>query len=202
VDRFQEENLEQGHITLFGEVDDALIQGALEQLFYLEGKPDLKEITLWINSDGGLLQAAFGMADIMELIKTPIRTVGLGSVESAATVLLASGTPGRRFLTRNASVMVHEYSWANSGSVTEMKGRMVEIQNTSRKQLAHLVRTTGKSERKVRELLRHEETWLRPEQAVTWGLVDAVLAENPFATRRKRGKKLPKKTAGKKSRKS
>lgn len=198
MDDYKADLLDRGHVTVFGEVEEDRIQEALEQIFYLEGKPEVEEITLWINSDGGLLQPAFGLADMLELVETPVRTIGLGTVESAATVLLTAGTPGRRFLTRNASVMVHEYSWANSGSVTEMRGRMTEIQNTSRKQIDHLRRTTGLSEKAVRKLLRHEETWLVPEQAVELGLVDAVLLENPFAAELDRLREVQSKGKGKK----
>lgn len=178
MESFQTKNLDRGHLTLFGEVDDERIQTLIEQLLYLELRRSLKEITLWINSAGGLLQPAFGLADLMEYCQKPIRTIGLGTVESAATVLLMAGTPGRRLLARNASVMLHQFSWANSGSLTEMEGRLSEIKNTARKQVAHLARCTGKSTAEVRALLKHQETWLTPEAAIEWGIVDRVLDFN------------------------
>ncbi len=179
MENFQVKNLERGHLTLFGEVDDEKVCTLIEQLAYLEGRRSVREITLWINSAGGLLQPAFGLADLMEVLSKPIRTIGLGTVESAATVILMSGTRGRRLATRNASVMIHEYSWSNSGSVTEMEGRMTEIKNTARKQVAHLVKCTGRTEVEVRGLLRHQETWLTPEECRDWGLIDGILDFNP-----------------------
>lgn len=179
MESYQLKNLERGHLALFGEVDDERVQTLIEQLVFLEKRRALGEITLWINSAGGLLQPAFGLSDVMDLLEKPIRTIGLGTVESAATVVLMSGTPGRRLLTRNASIMIHEYSWSNSGSVTEMKGRMTEIENTARKQVAHLARATGREPAEIRKLLRHAETWLTPDQAMEWGLVDGVLDFNP-----------------------
>jgi len=198
MENYQLRNLERGHLTLFGEVDDERVQGLIEQFLYLEKRRSLREITLWINSAGGLLQPAFGLADVLEVLDKPVRTIGLGTVESAATVLLMSGTRGRRLMTRNASMMIHEYSWSNSGSVTEMEGRLTEIKNTARKQIEHLVHCSGKTEREIRRLLRHQETWLNPEQAMEWGLVDAVLDFNPTAKVGVPAERTPRKRAGKK----
>ncbi len=183
METFQTKNLDRGHITVFGEIDDEKIQSVIEQLIYLETKRSLKEITLWINSPGGYLQPSFGLADFMTQLSKPIRTIGVGTVESASTVILTSGTPGLRILTPSSSLMIHEYSWSNSGSVTEMRGRMTEIQNTARKQLEHLVRVSGRSLEEAQKLLQHQETWLSPEAAIEWGLVDAVLDFNPVQQR-------------------
>lgn len=179
MEAFQTKNLDKGHITLFGEVDDEMVQTLIEQLLYLEARRSVREITMWINSTGGLLLPAFGLTDVMGLLATPIRTIGLGTVESAATVVLTSGTPGRRLMTPTASMMLHEYAWSNSGSMTEMRGRMSEIRNTARKQVEHLVRVTGRPEAEVKKLLRHEETWLTPPEAQALGLIDGQLDFNP-----------------------
>ena len=179
MEAYQTKNLDKGHIALFGEVDDEMVQTLIEQLIYLEGKRSVREVTLWINSTGGLLLPAFGLADVMGVLATPIRTIGLGTVESAATVVLTSGTRGRRLMTPTASMMLHEYAWSNSGSMTEMRGRMTEIKNTARKQVEHLSQVTGRPEAEVRKLLRHEETWLDPARAQELGLVDGVMDFNP-----------------------
>jgi len=126
METHQVKNLDKGHIAVFGDVDDEKVQAVIEQLLYLENRRSVREVTIWVNSAGGLLQPAFGLSDVMLVLEKPIRTIGLGTVESAATVLLTSGTPGRRLVTPNASLMIHEYSWSNSGSVTEMRGRMTD----------------------------------------------------------------------------
>lgn len=199
MESFQVRNLDRGHITVFGEVDDEKVQAVVEQLLYLEARASVREITIWINSTGGLLQPAFGLADVMELLSTPVRTIGLGTVESAATVILTSGTRGRRLLTRSSSIMIHEYSWSNSGSVTEMRGRMSEIRNTAAKQVEHLAKVCQKPPAEVRKLLKHEETWLRPEDAIAWGMVDGVLDVNP-AKATPRARRKPRVAAAKKKR--
>lgn len=190
MDGHQSKNLDRGIVPLFGEIDDEAIQNVLEQIFYLEKRSTVKEITLWINSTGGLLQPALGLSDVLELLKTPVRTIGLGTIESAATVVLMSGSKGRRFVTQNASVMVHEYSWSNSGSMTEMRGRQVEILQTAEKQIRHFCLKSGLSPEVAKTLLRHEETWLNPQRAVELGLIDGILDFHPLSPTPK--KYLPK----------
>jgi ATP-dependent Clp protease protease subunit len=179
VEEFQTDNLDRGHVYLIGEVDDEKIGMLIEQLVYLGRRRRVTEVTLWVNSSGGLLQPAFALVDLMAALGKPVRTVGLGTIESAAALILIGGTRGRRLMTRCASMMLHEYSWSNSGSVTEMRGRMTEIQNTLKKQVEHLVRCSGRGEDEVRALLKHEETWLTPVQAVEWGLIDRVVDFDP-----------------------
>ena len=77
--------------------------------------------------------------------------------------------------------MVHEYSWSNSGSVTEMRGRMNEIKNTAKKQVRHFAAKSGLTQEEAREVLRHEETWLTPQQAIKKGLIDGVLDFHPLS---------------------
>lgn len=196
MEAYQTKNIDKGHIALFGEVDDEMVQTLIEQMIYLEGRRTVREITLWINSTGGLLLPAFGLTDVMAVLETPIRTIGLGTVESAACVVLTSGTRGRRLMTPTASMMLHEYAWSNSGSMTEMRGRMDEIRNTARKQVEHLARVTGRPQAEVRKLLRHEETWLSPEKAQELGLVDGVMDFNPV---KRSGMPRPRKAPAKKA---
>lgn len=181
MEDYQAENLDRGHVYLIGEVDDDKIGALIEQLVYLGRRRRVAEVTLWVNSSGGLLQPAFALVDLMAALGKPVRTVGLGTIESAAALILIGGTRGLRLMTRCASMMLHEYSWSNSGSVTEMRGRMTEIQNTLKKQIEHLVRCSGRDEDAVRALLKHEETWLTPVQAVEWGLIDRVVDFDPTA---------------------
>ncbi|MBI2945780.1 MAG: ATP-dependent Clp protease proteolytic subunit [Candidatus Wallbacteria bacterium] len=176
MERYQERILEKGHLLLFGEIDEDMIRQLIEQLLYLtSGKKRPVPVTMWINSTGGLLQPTFALADFVSRLKVPIHTVGMGTVESAAALILMSGSKGKRALMRNCSLMIHEYSWSNSGSFTEMSSRMKEVQNTIKKQLAFMSRHSGKTAEELKAIVRHEETWLTPEEAVKWGIIDKVL---------------------------
>ena len=176
MDKFQERNLDTGNIFLFGEIDDENSQMVIEQLLYLDskkrGRP--KVIKLWINSPGGLLQPAYAMADLFDKLKSDVSTIGVGTVESAATFVLMAGTKGKRLISKYASVMLHEYFWSNSGSFTEMKGRQKEIENTRARQMEFIVERTGRTHAQAAKLLKHEEVWLSANEALKNGLVDGI----------------------------
>jgi len=176
MEKYQERNLEGGHVLLFGEITEERAEKVVEQVLYLEGKRKgrPKEVCLWIHSSGGLLQPALALSDLFDNIRLPVRTIGLGTVESAAAYLLMAGTKGRRMLSRYASIMVHEFSWNNSGSYTEMKGRSKEIEQTLKRQIEFVCERTGLPARKVRKLLKHAETWLTPDEALEWKLIDEI----------------------------
>jgi len=176
MDKFQERNLDSGNIFLFGEIDDENSQQAIEQLLYLNSKKRArpKTITVWINSPGGLLQPAYAMVDIFGKLKSQVRTIGIGTVESAAAFVLMGGTKGQRLLSRYASVMIHEYFWSNSGSFTEIKGRQIEIENTRKRQVQFISEYSGKTLAQAGKFLRHEEVWLCAEEALKHGIVDNI----------------------------
>ncbi len=174
MEKYEEKLLDKGHVMIFGNILEEKMERVIEQLLYLETKRGVKTITVWIDSTGGLLQPALAVADVFEHCSKPIKTIGIGSVESAATFILVAGTKGMRYVSRNCSLMVHEFSWSNSGSYTEMTSRMKEIEATYRRQFDFLSRHTGKSEKELRRIVKHEETWLTPEEAIEWGFVDDV----------------------------
>ena len=176
MEKFQEKNLEQGNVFVFGEIHEERIERIIEQILYLSskkrGRP--KEITVWINSPGGLLQPALALADLFDHIKPKIKTIGLGTVESAAAYVLMAGTKGKRFISKYSSIMLHEFSWSNSGSYTEMASRQKEIEKTRERQSEFVSAKSGKSIAQIKKILRHEETWLSPQEAIEWGLVDGI----------------------------
>ncbi len=176
MERFQEKLLEKGHLTLFGEIDEENVQSLVERMLYLStARRKPAPITLWINSTGGLLQPTFALIDLFGQLETTVATIGMGTVESAASLVLMAGAKGKRSIMQNCSLMVHEYSWSNSGSFTEMSSRMKEVQHTIRKQTEFMAERTGKSKSSLKQIVKHEETWLTPEECVKWGIVDRVL---------------------------
>lgn len=176
MEKFQERNLDTGNLFIFSEITEERVERTIEQLVYLgnkkRGRP--KVITVWINSPGGLLQPALALADIFDNVAPTIRTIGLGSVESAASYVLMAGTKGHRYISKYSSIMLHEFSWANSGSYTEMAGRKKEIETTRRRQIEFVHARTGAPMTKIKRLLRHEESWLAPQEAIEFGLVDGI----------------------------
>ena len=176
MEKFQERNLDGGQLFLFGEINEENAQRVIEQLVYLDGRRRARphEITVWVNSPGGLLQPALAIADVFDRCRATIRTIGMGTVESAASYVVMAGSRGHRFVSRYASIMIHEFTWSNSGSYTEMQGRKREVENTQKRQLAFVAERTGATPAQVRRILRHEETWLTPEEAIELGVVDGI----------------------------
>jgi ATP-dependent Clp protease protease subunit len=175
MEKFQEKLLDKGHLVLFGEIEEENVQDMVEQLLYLStGRRRPRAITIWINSTGGLLQPTFALCDLFDQLEIPVHTVGMGTVESAAALVLMAGAKGKRSMMRNCSLMVHEYSWSNSGSYTEMSSRMKEVQSTIDKQLAFMSHHMKKSLTELKKVVKHEESWLTPEEAIKWGIVDKI----------------------------
>ena len=176
MEKYQEKNLDSGNIFVFGEIHEERIERVIEQTIYLSskkrGRP--KELRVWLNSPGGLLQPALALADLFDSLKVDVRTIGLGTVESAAAFVLMAGTRGKRYISKYSSIMLHEFSWSNSGSYTEMNSRQREIERTLERQSEFVASCTGKTVSQIKTILRHEETWLAPEEAIEWGLVDGI----------------------------
>lgn len=135
-----------------------------------------KELTLIINSPGGSVHAAFGLIDVMKGSALPIKTVGLGMIASCGVLTFMSGQKGKRVLTRNTSILSHQYSWGSVGKEHELFARVKEFELSSDRMLKHYKKCTGMSEKKIREiLLPAEDVWLSAEEAVKHGIADAIV---------------------------
>ncbi len=134
------------------------------------------ELTLIINSPGGSVHAAFGMIDTMKGSAIPIKTVGLGMIASCGVLAFMSGEKGKRILTRNTSILSHQYSWGSGGKEHELFARVKEFELSTMRMLEHYKRCTGLTEKKIREiLLPAEDVWLTAEEAVKYGIADSVV---------------------------
>lgn len=164
---------------LTGEIDDDNTSRAMQWLIYenLDDKKN-KVLTLYINSIGGSLTDAFGLIDLMRQTKYPIRTMGIGSVMSAAFLILSAGTKGMRYVSKNTSCMCHQFSDELQGKFHDIKSSIKEIDNTNQRMLNLLVETTGLSKSEVkRKLLPADDIWLKPEELVKLNVVDHILGE-------------------------
>ena len=135
-----------------------------------------KDLTIIINSPGGSVHSAFGMIDTMKGSALPIKTVGLGMIASCGILAFMSGTKGKRILTRNTSILSHQYSWGSGGKEHELFARVKEFELSTMRMLEHYKRCTGLSEKKIREiLLPAEDVWLTAEEAVKYGIADKIV---------------------------
>jgi len=163
-------------IFLGVQIDDASADDVMAQLLVLESQDPDRDITLYINSPGGSQTALTAIYDTMQYIKPHIQTVCLGQAASAAAVLLAAGTPGKRLALPNARVMIHqpriaEGSRAQASDIEIYAEEMLRMREWLENVLAlH----SGQTPEKVRADIERD-TFLSAAQAKEYGLVDQVL---------------------------
>lgn len=169
-------------IFLGVQVDDASADDVMAQLLVLESQDPDRDIILYINSPGGSFTALTAIYDTMQYIKPQIQTVCLGQAASAAAVLLAAGSPGKRLALPNARVLIHQPALAEGGygqaSDIEIHAReMVRMREWLEETLSH---HSGQPVEKIRRDIERD-TFLTAEAAKDYGLVDQVLTSRKTA---------------------
>lgn len=168
---------DEGMLVLMGEVTPESIRPVIEWVLYenFVVKKRKKELLLMICSEGGDTAAAFALIDVMRGSAIPVKTVGLGMIASAGLMIFIAGTPGRRILTPNTSIMSHQFSWYNEGKAHELFATMKEFELTQARMLAHYETCTGLTEAEIREkLLPPQDVWLSATDAQQLNVCDHV----------------------------
>lgn len=141
----------------------------------LPAKERLDNIKIVVSSNGGSVEAAFALIDIMKTSKIPVHTIAMGKVKSAGLLIAMSGTPGQRSIFPNTSVMSHQFSWGMQGKESAMRATAVEVENLSNKLKSHYKECTGLSDARIRkELLPETDRWLTAKQAIEYNLFDKI----------------------------
>jgi len=161
---------------LNGEIDGDSIEKVLKWLIYENMDDRPKVLSLYINSIGGDVCSTFGLVDLMRTSKHVIRTIGVGNVMSAATLILASGTKGHRYITQNTSVMSHQHSEEFEGKYHDIKSRLAESDMINKRMALILSQNSNLSEKEVKsKLLKSTDVWLTAHQTVQYGIADIIL---------------------------
>ena len=135
-----------------------------------------KHLTLYINSVGGDLYDAFAVIDVMNSSKIPIRTIGIGSLMSAAFMIFVSGERGSRSLARNTSTMCHQFSSSYEGKEHDIKASERETRFVKQKMLDIIKNSTDMDERTIkRKLLPPSDVWLSAQECIDLGVADILL---------------------------
>ncbi len=161
-------------IFLGSEVDDAVSNYIVAQLLILEGEDPDKEITMYINSPGGVITAGLAIYDTMQYVRCPVATVCIGQAASMGAVLLAAGSKGRRRLLPNARVMIHQPHGGARGQATDIEIQAKEIVQMRQKLNEILSKHTGQTVDKIRADTERDRFLSAPE-AREYGLVDEVI---------------------------
>ena len=164
-------------IFLGEEVNDVTASLVVAQLLFLESEDPAKDINLYINSPGGSVTAGMAIYDTMNYIKCDVSTVCIGMAASMGAFLLSGGAKGKRFALPNAEVMIHQPSGGAKGQATEIQIVAEQILRTRKKLNEILAANTGQP-LEVIERDTERDNYMTAEEAVTYGLVDAVLSKH------------------------
>ena len=158
-----------------GDIDEDNTLAAIKWIIYENLKQDDAELTLYINSDGGNLQDAFALIEVMQKSRKTIRTIAIGSVCSSAFMIFAAGTKGNRFVSETASIMCHQFSYTNNGKYHDMKSTVKETDLINQRMMALLKEFTGLETRTIKtKLLPPSDVWLTAEEAIELGIADEI----------------------------
>ncbi|OGS21712.1 MAG: ATP-dependent Clp protease proteolytic subunit [Elusimicrobia bacterium RIFOXYA2_FULL_39_19] len=150
----------------------------IAQLLYLDAEDPEKDISLYINSPGGMVTAGLAVYDTMQYIKSNITTVCIGMAMSFGALLLAAGGKGKRFALPHARIMVHQpliYGGGLSGSATDIDIENKELMHTKTKLIEILAKHTGQSVEKVRQDTERN-FYMSPEEAKAYGIIDEIMS--------------------------
>ena len=176
-------------IMLFTPMTDQVANVILAQLLYLEREDPDKDISIYIQSPGGIISAGLAIYDTMQLIRCEVSTICVGMAASMATVLLCAGAKGKRFALPNSTIHLHQAVGSAQGQATDIEIAAREIIRQQEIIRDILVRHTGQSVEKI----KHDtdrDFFLNPEQAVKYGIVDEILGKPKEETAKKKsGKK-------------
>ena len=161
-------------IFLGAPIDDVVANDVMAQLIVLESTDPDRDIQIYINSPGGSFTALTAIYDTMMYVRPEIQTICMGQAASAAAVLLAAGTKGKRFALHNSRVLIHQPSGEGQGQVTDLEIQANEIVRMRGLLESILAHHTGQTEEKVRADIERD-TILTATQAKEYGIVDEVI---------------------------
>ena len=165
-------------IFITGPIEDGMSTLVVAQLLFLEAETPKKEISMYINSPGGVVTSGMAIYDTMNFIRPPVSTLCIGQAASMASLLLAAGAKGQRFALPNARIMLHQPSGGFEGQATDIMNHAQEILNLKKRLNQIYVHHTGQPLKKIEDALERDY-FLTAEMAVEFGVVDKVIDKRP-----------------------
>jgi len=161
-------------VFVVGPINDSVASLVTAQLLFLESEDPKKEISLYINSPGGLVTAGLGIYDTMQYIKPEITTLCIGQAASMGSFLLTAGTKGKRCSLPNSRIMVHQPSAGFQGQVTDIEIHANEVLSLKKRLNEIYSKHTGKNVEEIK-LALERDNFMTPENAKNFGLIDKVV---------------------------
>jgi ATP-dependent Clp protease protease subunit len=165
-------------IFVTGEVEDHMASLIVAQLLFLESENPSKDISLYINSPGGVVTAGLAIHDTMQYIRPRVSTVCIGQACSMGSFLLAAGEPGMRIALPQARIMIHQPSGGSRGMASDIEIQAREILRLRTRLNELYSKYTGKSVEEISTAV-DRDNWLDAEEAKAFGLVDKVFESRP-----------------------
>ncbi len=169
-------------IFLHGQVDSDSMNLIVAQMLFLEAEDPEKDIYLYINSPGGVINAGLGLYDTMNHIRPDVATICMGLAASMGAFLLSAGTKGKRMILPNARVMIHQPSGGAQGQATDIEIQAKEILYLKSSLNEAMARHTGQPLEKIMEDTERD-FFMSPEEAVEYGIVDKVIDRHAVGSR-------------------
>jgi ATP-dependent Clp protease, protease subunit len=165
-------------IFLIGPVNDGVASLICAQLLFLESENPKKDISLYINSPGGVVTSGLAMYDTMQYIRPDVATVCIGQASSMGSLLLAAGAKGKRFSLPNSRIMVHQPSGGAQGQATDIEIQAREILSLRKRLNEIYVKHTGQPLEAIEQALERDR-FMNPDEARAFGLIDEVVVQRP-----------------------
>lgn len=166
--------LQRREVWLNGEIDSSMADAVISQILYLDAEQPGKEITLYIDSDGGSVSAGLAIYDVMQAVQSSIRTVCIGMAASMAAVIFSAGN--RREILKHGEVMIHDplVSGGISGSALTVQDKSQRLMQLRKILCGILAQHTGKTLKQIYTMTA-KDTYFAAEDAVKYGLADTVV---------------------------
>ena len=165
-------------IFITGPVEDGMASLVVAQLLFLEADNPKKEISMYINSPGGVVTSGLAIYDTMQFIRPAVSTLCTGQAASMGSLLLAAGAKDLRFALPNARIMLHQPSGGFQGQATDIMLHAQEILNLKKRLNEIYVKHTGQTLKVVEDALERDK-FLTAEGAMEFGIVDKVISKRP-----------------------
>ncbi|MEI2735480.1 MAG: ATP-dependent Clp protease proteolytic subunit [Rhodoblastus sp.] len=165
-------------IFLTGPVEDHMASVIIAQLLFLESENPKKEVSMYINSPGGVVTAGMAIYDTMQFIRPKISTLCVGQAASMGSLLLAAGDPGMRFALPNSRIMVHQPSGGFQGQASDILRHAEDIMKIKKRLNEVYVKHTGRDYDTIERTLDRDH-FMSSEEAREFGIVDQVYSKRP-----------------------
>ena len=161
-------------IFVDGEIRDETADLVVAQILYLESENPEKDVSMYINSPGGVVTAGLAIYDTMQYVRCDIQTICMGQAASMAAIILAGGTHGKRFALPSSRVMIHQPRGGTQGQESDIAIQAKEISRLKRLSIRYLSEKTGKSEQEIASDMERD-FYMDAGEAKTYGIVDHIM---------------------------